>query len=40
MPTSTYTIGAVIAVILGTLAGALPCAQAWQLKIVDALRKS
>lgn len=40
MPASTYTIGAVIAVILGTLAGALPCAQAWQLKIVDALRKS
>lgn len=40
MPASTYTIGAVLAVILGTLAGALPCAQAWQLKIVDALRKS
>lgn len=40
MPTNTYTIGAAIAVVLGTLAGALPCAQAWQLKIVDALRKA
>lgn len=40
MPTTTYTIGMAIAVVLGTLAGALPCAQAWQLKIVDALRKS
>lgn len=40
MPASTFAIGAVIALILGTLAGALPCAQAWQLKIVDALRKA
>lgn len=40
MPTTTYTIGMAIAVVLGALAGALPCAQAWQLKIVDALRKA
>lgn len=40
MPASTYTIGAAIAIVLGALAGALPCAQAWRLKIVDALRKS
>jgi putative ABC transport system permease protein len=40
MPANTYVIGAVLAVGLGALAGALPCAQAWQLKIVDALRKA
>jgi putative ABC transport system permease protein len=40
MPPSTFAIGAVLAVGLGALAGALPCAQAWQLKIVDALRKA
>jgi putative ABC transport system permease protein len=40
MPANTYIIGAVLAIVLGTLAGALPCAQAWQLKIVDALRKA
>ncbi|MBB6095281.1 putative ABC transport system permease protein [Povalibacter uvarum] len=40
MPSDTYVIGALVAVGLGTLAGALPCAQAWQLKIVDALRKA
>ena len=40
MPSSTYVIGAILALGLGALAGALPCAQAWQLKIVDALRKA
>lgn len=40
MPSNTYVIGALLAVGLGALAGALPCAQAWQLKIVDALRKA
>ncbi len=40
MPANTYVIGAILAVGLGALAGALPCAQAWQLKIVDALRKA
>jgi putative ABC transport system permease protein len=40
MPANTYVIGAMLAIGLGTLAGALPCAQAWQLKIVDALRKA
>lgn len=40
MPFNTYVIGAVVALTLGALAGALPCAQAWQLKIVDALRRS
>lgn len=40
MPPSTFIIGAAIAVILGFIAGALPSAQAWQLKIVDALRKA
>jgi putative ABC transport system permease protein len=40
MPVSTFVIGGVLAVILGGLAGALPATQAWQLKIVDALRKT
>lgn len=40
MPQDTYIIGAIIAVSLGVLSAALPCAQAWQLKIVDALRKN
>ncbi|HEU4486931.1 MAG TPA: FtsX-like permease family protein [Povalibacter sp.] len=40
MPPVTYVIGAVIALLLGALAGALPATQAWQLKIVDALRKA
>jgi putative ABC transport system permease protein len=39
VPGSTYAYGALLAVVLGALAGALPCTQAWQLKIVDALRK-
>ena len=40
MPAGTFATGAVIAVVLGSLAAALPCAQAWQLRIVDALRKT
>jgi putative ABC transport system permease protein len=40
MPTSTFAVGGVLAVILGAIASALPAAQAWQLKIVDALRKT
>jgi putative ABC transport system permease protein len=39
MPPSTYAIGVVLIVVLGGIAAALPCAQAAQLKIVDALRK-
>jgi putative ABC transport system permease protein len=39
MPPSTYVIGAVLIVVLGGIAAALPCVQAGQLKIVDALRK-
>lgn len=39
MPGVAYAYGALLAVVLGALAGALPCAQAWQLKIVDALRR-
>ena len=39
MPPSTFAIGAVLIVVLGAAAAALPCTQAAQLKIVDALRK-
>ena len=39
MPPSTFAIGAVLVVVLGIAAAALPCTQAAQLKIVDALRK-
>jgi putative ABC transport system permease protein len=39
MPPSTYAVGAVLIVVLGGIAAALPCIQANQLKIVDALRK-
>lgn len=39
MPGVAFAYGALLAVVLGALAGALPCAQAWQLKIVDALRR-
>jgi putative ABC transport system permease protein len=39
MPPSTYAVGAILIVVLGTLAAALPCTQAARLKIVDALRK-
>ena len=40
MPGATFVNGALLAITLGALAGALPCAQAWQLKIVDALRRA
>ncbi|MBM0108841.1 ABC transporter permease [Steroidobacter sp. S1-65] len=40
MPAATWGIGAVLIVVLGSLAAALPCAQAGRLKIVDALRKT
>lgn len=40
MPPGTWLIGIAVALVLGALAGALPCMQAWQLKIVDALRKA
>jgi putative ABC transport system permease protein len=40
MPTSTFIFGGVFALVLGALASALPAAQAWQLKIVDALRRT
>lgn len=40
MPATTWGIGVVLILLLGGLAAALPCAQASQLKIVDALRKN
>jgi putative ABC transport system permease protein len=39
MPPSAFALGAVLIVVLGVAAAALPCTQAAQLKIVDALRK-
>jgi len=39
MPPNTWIIGAALIVVLGVLAAALPCTQAFRLKIVDALRK-
>jgi putative ABC transport system permease protein len=39
-PPSTFVYGALIAIVLGVLASAIPAAQAWQLRIVDALRRS
>jgi len=40
MPASSWSIGALLVLLLGGLAAALPCAQASRLKIVDALRKT
>jgi putative ABC transport system permease protein len=40
IPPNTFITGALLAIVLGALAGALPCAQAGRLKIVDALRKN
>jgi len=37
MPSSAYVVGAVLALVLGSLAAALPCYQAARLRIVDAL---
>ncbi|HEY7643044.1 MAG TPA: FtsX-like permease family protein [Steroidobacteraceae bacterium] len=39
MPSSVYTVGIVLVVVLGGLAAAQPCMQAARLQIVDALRK-
>ena len=39
VPSSTYVVGAVLIVVLSVLAAALPSAEAWRLKITDALRK-
>lgn len=39
MPPSAWTIGAVLILVLGVLAAALPCYQASRLRIADALRQ-
>jgi putative ABC transport system permease protein len=39
VPTSTYVIGAGLIVVLSLLAALLPSAEAWRLRITDALRK-
>ena len=39
VPPSAYVIGLGCMIVLGVLSGALPCWQAWQLKITDALRR-
>jgi putative ABC transport system permease protein len=39
VPASAFALAAACIVILGTLSGAIPCWQAWQLKITDALRR-
>jgi putative ABC transport system permease protein len=39
IPSSTYVIGAALIVVLSVLAGLLPSAEAWRLRITDALRK-
>jgi putative ABC transport system permease protein len=39
IPPSTYAVGAVLVVVLSVLAAALPSAEAWRLRITDALRK-
>jgi putative ABC transport system permease protein len=39
VPSSTYVIGGALIVILSVLAALLPSAEAWQLRITDALRK-
>jgi putative ABC transport system permease protein len=40
IPRSTYVIGAVLIVVLSVLAALLPSAEAWRLRITDALRKA
>lgn len=40
MPPDTFVLGVAIALLLGAIASALPSAQAWQLRIVDALRRT
>lgn len=39
VPSSAYVLGLVCMVVLGALSGLMPCMQAWQLKITDALRR-
>ena len=39
VPPSAYVLGFACMMVLGVLSGALPCWQAWQLKITDALRR-
>jgi putative ABC transport system permease protein len=39
VPTSAYITGFACMIGLGVLSGLLPCMQAWQLKITDALRR-
>lgn len=40
VPTEAYISGVFFMLLLGVLAGALPCWYAWRLKITDALRRS
>lgn len=40
VPAPAYALALACMVLLGLLSGALPCWQAWQLKITDALRKN
>jgi putative ABC transport system permease protein len=40
MPPHAFVIGAALAVGLGALSCALPCAQVWRLEIVDQLRRT
>jgi len=40
MPPSAFVIGSVLAVMLGALSCALPCAQVWRLEIVEQLRRT
>ncbi len=40
MPPSAFIWGAILAIVLGAIASALPAVQAWQLRIVDALRRT
>ncbi|MGE0189843.1 MAG: ABC transporter permease [Steroidobacteraceae bacterium] len=39
IPASAFALAAACIVILGVLSGAIPCWQAWRLKITDALRR-
>jgi putative ABC transport system permease protein len=40
IPPKAYTLGFACMLLLGLLSGVLPCLQAWQLKITDALRRA
>jgi putative ABC transport system permease protein len=40
IPSSTYVVGAALIVVLSVLAALLPSAEAWRLRITDALRKA